>query len=276
MASSSSPGAPGVSPPERADALRECLHHPPDAYGLSRSRWRLDDLRQVLPELARYSRSGISRLVHRLGIRRVRGRLALHSPDPAYDMKLAWIERARALASAQPETVRLFYVDETHIQRAPTLAPVYAPQGREPVTRLAPGNDLRQRYAGALDLVRGELTWLSAMRVGTEHVCRLLRKLRRRYPTQRLIVVWDNWQTHLSEAVLFCAAAEAIELLWLPTYAPWTNPIEKLWRWLRQDVLHQHRWAADWTTLLAQVAAFFDRFTDGSPALLRYVGLLPD
>lgn len=230
MGFSSIPGALGVSPPERADALRDRLHHPPDAFGFTHSRWRLVDLRQVVPELA----------------------------------------------TAQPETVRLFYVDETHIQRAPTLAPRYAPRGREPVTRLAPGNDLRQRYAGALDLVRGELTWLSAMRVGTEHVCRLLRKLRRRYPTQRLIVVWDNWQTHLSEAVLFCAAAEAIELLWLPTYAPWTNPIEKLWRWLRQDVLHQHRWAADWTTLLAQVAAFFDRFTDGSPALLRYVGLLPD
>ena len=27
-----------------------------------------------------------------------------------------------------------------------------------------------------------------------------------------------------------------IEPVWLPTYAPWLNPIEKLWRWLRQEV----------------------------------------
>ena len=104
----------------------------------------------------------------------------------------------------------------------------------------------------------------------------MLRKLRRRSPTQRLIVVWDNWQTHLSADVLDCAANEAIESLWLPTSAPWTNPIEKLWRWLRQELLPQHRWATAWKTLLAQLAAFFDRFTDGSLALLRYVGLLPD
>lgn len=71
------------------------------------------------------------------------------------------------------------------------------------------------------------------------------------------------------------AATLDIELLWLPTYAPWTNPIEKLWRWVRQEVVHQHRWADDWATLLAHVAAFLDRFDHDSPELLRSVGLLP-
>jgi hypothetical protein len=33
-----------------------------------------------------------------------------------------------------------------------------------------------------------------------------------------------------------------LQSVWLPTYAPWLNPIEKLWRWLRQDVLKMHVW----------------------------------
>jgi hypothetical protein len=62
----------------------------------------------------------------------------------------------------------------------------------------------------------------------------------------------------------------------IPTYAPWLNPIEKLWRWLRQDVLRLHQWADDWPMLLSQVHAFLDQFAHGSRDLLRYVGLLGD
>jgi transposase len=34
--------------------------------------------------------------------------------------------------------------------------------------------------------------------------------------------------------------------VWLPTYAPWLNPIEKLWHWLRQAILKLPRWVEDW------------------------------
>jgi len=50
--------------------------------------------------------------------------------------------------------------------------------------------------------------------------------------------------------------------------------VEKLWRWLKQNVLHLHRLAHDLTELRRQVAAFLDQFALGSHALLRYVGLL--
>jgi len=51
------------------------------------------------------------------------------------------------------------------------------------------------------------------------------------------------------------------------------NPIEKLWRWLCQDVLHLHRLAVDLQALRALVAAFLQQFAQGSADLLRYVGL---
>ena len=49
---------------------------------------------------------------------------------------------------------------------------------------------------------------------------------------------------------------------------------EKLWCWLRQDVLKLHRLAGDWTELHARVNAFLNKFATGSHALLHYVGLL--
>lgn len=88
--------------------------------------------------------------------------------------------------------------------------------------------------------------------------------------------MWDNWPTHRHPEVLAKAEQLGIEILWLPTYAPWTNPIEKLWRWVRQEVVHHHRLSDRWEELKRRVAAFLERFSDGSPELLRYVGLLPD
>lgn len=60
---------------------------------------------------------------------------------------------------------------------------------------------------------------------------------------------------------------------------PRLNPIEKLWRWLCQEVLHLHRLADAWEELQGAVDRFLERFAQGgSPyclALLRYVGLSP-
>ncbi len=102
------------------------------------------------------------------------------------------------------------------------------------------------------------------------------RQLVAAYPdTTRIYVVQDNWSIHAHPDVL-AAIAELpqIEIVWLPTYAPWLNPIEKAWRWLRQDVLHLHRLAHAWPALRQRVNAFLDQFADGSQALLHYVGLL--
>lgn len=66
-----------------------------------------------------------------------------------------------------------------------------------------------------------------------------------------------------------------IQLVPLPTYASWCNPIEKLWRKLRQELTHLHRWADDLVRLRDEIDRFLRQFADGSPDLLRYVGLCP-
>ena len=51
------------------------------------------------------------------------------------------------------------------------------------------------------------------------------------------------------------------------------EPVEKLGRWLRQDILKMHRWVEDWPHVKYRVHEFLDQFAHGSAALLRYVGL---
>ena len=88
-------------------------------------------------------------------------------------------------------------------------------------------------------------------------------------------MIQDNWSIHTHPEVLGALGAwPQVEPVWLPTYAPWLNPIEKLWRWLRQDVLKMHRWAEDWWTVRGRVRSFLEQFARGSQRLLEYVGLL--
>lgn len=67
-----------------------------------------------------------------------------------------------------------------------------------------------------------------------------------------------------------------IQPIWLPTYAPWLNPIEKLWRWLKESILKMHPLAGDWNALRNRVNSFLNQFSRGSRTLLRYTGLLGD
>ena len=87
-------------------------------------------------------------------------------------------------------------------------------------------------------------------------------------------MIQDNCNIHPHpDGLTTLARYPRIKPVWLPTDAPWLNPIEKLWRWLRQDILKMHRWGEDWPQVKQRVPDFLDQFAHGSAALLRYVGL---
>ena len=108
-------------------AIDACLR-----AGHTRPRWRLADLRAVVPWLRDDRLSGISKVLTRLGVRRTHGRFALHGPDPDYQPKLAAIDQAVARARAAPERVRVRYAHERPLVRQPSLGLVSAPRGPGP------------------------------------------------------------------------------------------------------------------------------------------------
>jgi len=266
-------------PPQQGRALLAVVHQAPERFGVARARGRLVDLRQVVPWLASDSLAGIWQALRRLGVRPKRGQLSVHSPDPLYEQKCFAIQQACALAATHPQRVRVLYAAEVSVYRQPTLAPVYTPAGRIPKARLSLRSNTRHRISGALDTCTGQVCYTSAAKMGVTNLGAFLERVRSTSPHHQLFVVWDNWAVHQHAQVLATAARLHRHLLWLPTYAPWTNPIEKLWRWLKQTLLHHHRFADRWKELKSALHAFLDQFAPGaagSTALLRYVGLLPD
>ena len=53
------------------------------------------------------------------------------------------------------------------------------------------------------------------------------------------------------------------------------NPIEKVWRKLKQEILHLHRYSSRWKDWQERVDAWLIQYDRPAPDLLHYVGLSP-
>lgn len=279
--------AAGASPlfppahPTRAAALTDLqavLQEGPPRAGLARSRWTLAGLRTALPWLTTHSLSTVWAWIHRAHLSYKRGRRAVYSPDPHYPQLVARLARLHRLVARHPRRLVLLYEDELTYYRQPSVAQDYAAQGsREPRATQGPGYNYGQRIAGCLDVGSGQL--ISWQRRAFDHGTFLgyLQAVAAQYPAAwRIYIVLDNWPVHFHPRVQAGLRASRIELVRLPTYAPWLNPVEKVWRKLYQERLHHHRQAPDWPGLQATVQHWLDRYATPSPELLHYTGLLPN
>ena len=55
-----------------------------------------------------------------------------------------------------------------------------------------------------------------------------------------VVIIWDGATWHRAKAVQIAAAKLGLTLFPLPAYSPDLNPIEHLWRWMREEVTHNH------------------------------------
>jgi len=231
-------------------------------------------IRATFDWLADYSLSGVWRLLQRCGLRLRSARVQQFSPDPEYATKVADLEMALWEARRYPRSVVAVFLDQMGFARWPEPAPDWG--GAPPLADRRGAKQGLWRLMGALNPFTGQVNYLDNYIIGRQKVIECYGQLVAAYPrARRLYAIQDNWSIHKHPDVVEALKQwPQIEPLWLPTYAPWLNPIEKLWRWLRQDVLKLHRQADDWKELRQRVRRFLDQFAHGSQRLLEYVGLL--
>ena len=218
------------------------------------SRWTLRTIRATFDTFSAMTLSGVWRALEgRFGLALRSGAVPHYSPDPGYATKYDHLIKCLSGAAKEPGRVALVFLDEMGYARWPDAGPDRA-DGRHgagaappPADRAGSPNRI-WRIIGTLNAVTGRVDFLNACIVGRAKVIQFYKQWDAAYPeVERLLVVQDNWSIHTHADVLGALSRwPRIEPVWLPTYAPWLNPIEKLWRWLRQDVLKLHRLAGDW------------------------------
>jgi transposase len=247
---------PRLSPMLRRSVLG-ILHSAPRLCGWCRTRWSCATIALELFVRRRLTVSGetVRRWLHEMGWEWKRAKLRAKDDDPERVEKLARIRMAfeRLWAGAA-----LFFADELDINLLPKVGYQWMPKG-EQVEVWTPGTNEKRYLAGALEITTGTITQCVWYRKQTGLFLDLLATLDQTHPAPlftRLTVVVDNAKIHKAKQVQqWLAAHPRFEVLYLPTYCPRANPIERafgdvhdnctrnhtrkqIWR-LVQDV-HQH------------------------------------
>jgi transposase len=168
-----------------------------------------------------------------------------------------------------------YYADEFNLSWLPTLKAMWSPKGQQ-VMIPTPGQPTKRYGIGAVNYHTGETVVLFKPHKRRREIAVLLQALLDKHPTETIYVAWDNATTHADDEVeaVVRSAAGRLVLLYLPTYSPWLNPIEMLWRHFRRDVTHCELFASV-KALVAAAQDFFTRYNRYPERMLSIIGAIP-
>jgi transposase len=215
----------------------------PRDFGFLRSRWSCGTLAILLRERlgADVCVETVRRWLREAGIVWRRPRPTLGPKDPAYAYKLG---RIRRLLRELPANETAVFQDEVDVNLNPKIGSMWMPRGQQSCVE-TPGNNVKRYLAGSLDWRTGALIVSPA---GTNRNAELfvahLNDLRRRLRRYKVIhVICDNAKFHDCRLVrqFLNDWGSRIQIHFIPTYSPWTNPIERVWWHLHEEITRNHR-----------------------------------
>lgn len=139
-----------------------------------------------------------------------------------------------------------------------------------------PGQTKKHYGIGAVNYHSGETLVLVRRRKRRQEIAALLEALLEKHPDETVYVAWDNANTHQDDEVeaVVRGAAGRLVLLYLPTYSPWLNPIEMLWRLFRREVTHCELFESI-KALIKATYEFFNHCNQHPAKVLAVIGAQP-
>ena len=223
------------------------------------------------------SQMTVSSAIKRAGINWKRARLRVHSPDPLYVVKRQRVdelkERARqgiltSDASSHPRSDeppkpgRLVFLDSTDLHLCPDIGAAYTSVGEQLKVNSPGSENPWLALFGSLEFPTGEGVYSLHERKRSLEFRDHLQRLIDTDPEAFWFVVLDNASAHRTKHVqAFAQRHQArLELVFLPTYSPRLNLIERLWRLMRSQVTRNH-FAASLNALALAVVQWLEKLT---------------
>ena len=131
---------------------------------------------------------------------------------------------------------KVYFLDAAHLLHAAIPSQGWIKRGKTMQLKTNSGRN-RLNILGAYSPDERDLISLEGREsCDGERVAQLLHKIRAANPGKRLLMVLDNAPYNHSDAVSEAAKRLRIELLYLPTYSPNLNLIERFWKFLKRKV----------------------------------------
>lgn len=216
----------------------------PSGHGLPGHGWTLRKVRRWVKQVfgCTVSRSTLRTLLQQQGLSWKQCEKVLKKAKP--DQRAAFIAEFQALFQQVCQTeLRLIYIDEAHIHRDLDLGYTWATTG-QPAWRLSDCASLAERinWYGAYDFSQGQCFLWHEGSCNQANTVKFLHQLAAWLGplAQPVLIIWDGAPWHKTKLVQAAAADLGFLLRPLPSYSPDLNPIEGLWKWMRQEVTQLH------------------------------------
>jgi putative transposase len=217
----------------------------PRDFGFLRSRWSCQVMVLVLLETyeLRVSQETMRRWLQKEQIVWRRPCPVVGPSDPQKEEKLRAL---RQLLATLPADEIAVFQDEVDVNTNPKIGAMWMRRGQQAKV-VTPGTNEKRYLAGSLNWRTGALILTEGLPKEGRTTALFLRHLDDlrchllRY--HKIHVICDNARSHKSQAVqkYLKQWGHRIELHYLPTSAPETNPIERIWWHLHEEITRCHR-----------------------------------
>lgn len=130
------------------------------------------------------------------------------------------------------------------------------------VRKEIPANTGRARInlSGMVDVVDHSIIVQEDITLNAEATIQFFRRVENAYPTKRKVHIFcDNAPYYRNRAVQDYLITSRIELHFLPPYSPNLNPIERLWKWMKERVIYN---------------SYYEHFEEFRAAVMGFFSLL--
>lgn len=186
----------------------------------------------------RYTISGMRDLLHRLGF--------VYKHTKAVPSKADEAAQRTFLEDTLPELLKqvvcgdaeVYFADGTHPTHNTKTGKGWIRQGQTFEIDCNSGRK-RVNINAAVRATKPEhLVYDLTECINAQSTQRLCRKLLKKHPGKNIYLICDNARYNRCAWLQQWAATQRVEFVFLPTYSPNLNLIERLWRYMRQEIIH--------------------------------------
>jgi hypothetical protein len=253
---------------EQRTQVRAAVRRSPREAGYTMSLWTTKLVRHLLYTRfgVEYCRECVRQVLHALGFRLRRLRHRHLKAQPAE--QAAFRAELAALLAAWPQDQELLFVDEATVRRHPTLTAQWCLGDDLPEVPTGDDHTKVHVYGAVAPLTGRTPSHIGAV-LGKGELVKFVRHLVTSYRGKRLLVIHDRAEQHKGQPVAELLQAAAGRLVLKPqlAYSPELNPEERIWKWMRRVVTHNH-WFASLPEEIQALRDFFS-YLSGRKAQVR-------
>jgi transposase len=216
----------------------------PNEQGLPGYRWTLKKVqRWVATQLGRkVSRNTLRTILSAAGLRWKQCKKLLSKADA--QKRTRFVEQFQTLYERMCRgEVVIVYVDEVHLHQDMAVGFTWSPVGEANwIPSSSPSLSARLNYFGAYNFTDGACFLWEDGKCNGQTTLHFLHQLSLWLSASdwQVVLIWDGASYHRSDKVRTCAQQLGFQILPLPGYSPDLNPIEGLWKGLREDVTQHY------------------------------------